>query len=194
MWQACAFTSKTDLLRSKREIRTAGSHTIETLAVRRNRACLTAVGISLAIALFFIAYPNYVIRPFRQQGSQELLAALFVLRYQRLSELLCAAVALGALGILLRSESRRGARIGAIIAAAVTLLCAGLSRINIYEIMFHPAGAPSFQSISEARLDAKEMLLAVNLNNDSRAYPVRAIAYHHIVNDVAGGIPLVATY
>ena len=164
------------------------------MSTRRTRFCLAVIGVALAGALFFIAYPNYVIRPFRHQGSQELQTALFVLRYQHFFELLCTAVALGALGILLHSESRRRVRIGAIIAASVTLLCAGLSRINVYEIMFHPAGAPSFQSISEARLDAKEMLLAVNLNSDSRAYPVRAVAYHHIVNDVAGGIPLVATY
>ena len=164
------------------------------MAIRRNRVCLIALIISLAVALFLIAYPNYVIRPQRHQASQELQAALLVLRYQRLAELLCAAIALGALGILLRSAPGRRARISAIVAAVVTVLCAGLSRFNVYEIMFHPAGAPSFQSISETRLDAKEMVLAVSLNNDSRAYPVRTIAYHHIVNDVAGGIPLVATY
>jgi hypothetical protein len=66
--------------------------------------------------------------------------------------------------------------------------------VNIYEIMFHPVGAPSFQSIGETKLDGKEMVVAVRVNDESRAYPVRVIAYHHIVNDVASGVPIVATY
>jgi hypothetical protein len=34
----------------------------------------------------------------------------------------------------------------------------------------------------------------VKLGGESRAYPVRMMAYHHIVNDVVGGVPIVATY
>jgi hypothetical protein len=36
----------------------------------------------LAVSLFCVAYPIYVIRPFRAQGTRELLAALSVLRYR----------------------------------------------------------------------------------------------------------------
>lgn len=200
MSPACASISKTDSRRSNEPIewRRLGClrirHRIGNLSSRRHHVFLALVGISLAVALFFLAYPNYVIRPQRHQGAQELQAALWVLRYQHVAELLCAAVALGALAVLIRSAAGSRLRAGAIIGAGVAILCAGLSRFNIYEIMFHPAGAPSFQSGREATLDAKEMVLAVNLNNDNRAYPVRTIAYHHIVNDVAGGVPLVATY
>lgn len=149
---------------------------------------------ALTIALFFLLYPDYVIRPQRGQGARELQAALLVLRYQTVVEWLCAAVALGAMVLALRSASSRRPRAGAIAAAALTLICAGLSRLNIYEIMFHPAGAPVFQAAAETKLDGTEKVLAVSLKTDARAYPVRAIAYHHIVNDVAGGVPIVATY
>jgi hypothetical protein len=29
---------------------------------------------------------------------------------------------------------------------------------------------------------------------EARAYPVRALAYHHVVNDIVAGEPIVATY
>jgi hypothetical protein len=38
------------------------------------------------------------------------------------------------------------------------------------------------------------MVLALIFNDDARAYPVREMAYHHIVNDVVGGVPVAVTY
>jgi hypothetical protein len=32
------------------------------------------------------------------------------------------------------------------------------------------------------------------MKNEARAYPVRSLSYHHIVNDVIGGVPIAATY
>ncbi len=29
---------------------------------------------------------------------------------------------------------------------------------------------------------------------DSRAYPIRELAYHHVVNDTVGGVPIAVTY
>jgi hypothetical protein len=161
---------------------------------RRGFAWLAALMASLAVALFFLGYPNYVIRPQRHQGARELQAALTVLRFQHVAELLCAAVALVALLMYLRSAPRRASLIGPIAAAITVLAIAALSRVNIYEVMFHPAGAPAFASVRESKLDGSERVLAVSAGSDARGYPIRAIAYHHIVNDVAGGLPIVVTY
>ncbi len=38
------------------------------------------------------------------------------------------------------------------------------------------------------------MVMAVHLGGEARAYPIRIVSYHHIVNDVVGGLPIVATY
>jgi hypothetical protein len=156
------------------------------------RALRYPVIASLAIAVCFLVYPNFVIRPDRPQGARELQAALLLLRYQHLAELLCAAVALAALGFYLRAKPA-SSRKGMIACAALVLLCAGLSRVNIYEFLFHPAGAPSFQAARDAQLAGAEHLLTVNINA-ARAYPVRTLAYHHIVNDVLGGVPIAVTY
>ena len=144
--------------------------------------------LSLITAIFFLGYPLYVIRPFRHQGPQELQAALFVLRWQHLAEIICAAIALIALVLLLRSTRR--SRAGAITATAVVLASASLSFINIFEVMFHPAGAPAFQSARDSKLDRDEKVLAVN----AHAYPIRIISYHHIVNDTEDGVPIAVTY
>jgi hypothetical protein len=164
------------------------------MKTRRGFAWLAALMASLAGALFFLGYPDYVIRPQRHQGVRELQAALTVLRFQHVAELLCAAIALVALVMYLRSAPRRAFLIGAIAAAVMVLASAAVSRVNIYEVMFHPAGAPSFVSVQESKLDGAERVLAVAAKNDARGYPIRALAYHHLVNDVAGGVPIVVTY
>ncbi len=156
------------------------------MTLRRSAfACLAACA---AIALFSLVYPLYVIRPFRHQGAQELQAALFVLHWQHIVELVCAAAALVALAML-------RLRIRTITVTALVLICAGLSFVNIFEVMFHPAGAPAFQSVRDTKLDGDEKVLAVN----ARAYPIRSISYHHIVNDTVvsqtgDGVPIAVTY
>jgi hypothetical protein len=39
-----------------------------------------------------------------------------------------------------------------------------------------------------------DMVLGMEANAESAAYPVRQMAYHHLVNDTVGGVPVVATY
>jgi hypothetical protein len=60
--------------------------------------------------------------------------------------------------------------------------------------MFHPVDRAQFEPESSSKLDAKEMILAVRYSSDARAYPIREMAYHHILNDVVGGVPIAVTY
>ena len=60
--------------------------------------------------------------------------------------------------------------------------------------MFHPVDQLVFVAQDKAKLDAAEMVIAVNLNGTARAYPIRSMSYHHIVNDVVAGRPITATY
>lgn len=69
-----------------------------------------------------------------------------------------------------------------------------MSRLNYLEWMFHPVSNAQFEAESASRLDAKEMILAVRYGDDARAYPIRQMAYHHILNDVVGGVPIAVTY
>jgi hypothetical protein len=60
--------------------------------------------------------------------------------------------------------------------------------------MFHPAERPSFSTADQAKFDGDEKVIAVNIGGAARAYPIRIISYHHIINDVLDGVPIVATY
>jgi len=45
-----------------------------------------------------------------------------------------------------------------------------------------------------ARLDEKEPVIALSVGSDARAYPLRVLIWHEIVNDVVGGTPVAVTY
>ena len=159
-----------------------------------SRPYLVLVLACLAVALFCLAYPIYVIRPFRPQGPRELAVALLVLQYRLFVIGVTVICALIAAARYWRLQSRRWPRAGAVTAAVAVCVVAILSRINIYEQMFFPMGAPSYISAADVNLDKDEKVLAIQVSGIARAYPIRSIAYHHIANDVVGGVPIAATY
>ena len=69
-----------------------------------------------------------------------------------------------------------------------------MSRLNYFEWMFHPIAGAQFLGQSASKLDSKEMIMAVRLGGDARAYPISQMAYHHVLNDVVGGVPIAVTY
>ena len=148
---------------------------------------------AVAIALFFAIYPLYVIRPFRHQGPRELGLALVIARWAPWATLLCAAAAVFHLSRLWRQSSRLP-RTGLLAATALAILSALVARVNIYERMFHPNLSPHFVAGAQAGIDDADMVMSVRINGEARAYPIREMGYHHIVNDIAGGTPIVATY
>jgi hypothetical protein len=150
--------------------------------------------VSLALAFLFLAYPLYVIRPFRPQGAGELAVALTMLQIRPIATTLITLATLLFFMLYCRAERRFPRRAAAAIAVLAVCGCTALARINIYEKMFHPMGSPSFEPVQATRLDGKEMVIAVNVGGAARAYPVRIISYHHIANDTVGGVPIVATY
>lgn len=47
---------------------------------------------------------------------------------------------------------------------------------------------------ADAEMTSEEMVVAVTIGRDSRAYPIRTLAAHQIVNDTVGGRPVVVTW
>ena len=82
----------------------------------------------------------------------------------------------------------------AISGAALTFLFAALTYVNIFERMFHRVESPETVSAKDAAIDNDDMVIAIRVAGDARAYPIRMMAYHHIVNDWAGEVPVVGTY
>jgi hypothetical protein len=150
--------------------------------------------IAVAVAWALVIYPIYVIWPFRPQGARELLIALAVLRFRWIGMVLAVGGVLAAAVWYWRIERRKLRRFFSALCVATVAVAAALSRVNIYEMMFHPAGTPTVSAASESKLDGREMVIAVKVDGSARAYPIRSMSYHHIYNDVVGGEPIAATY
>jgi hypothetical protein len=148
----------------------------------------------LAVSLVCVGYPIYVIRPFRPQGARELAIALVISRFRPLVTLMSAILALAAAVAYWTVEASKWRRALAVAGAGVVCILAFLARVNVYELMFHPVDHPAFAAASEAKLDKDDKLIVVKVGGSARAYPIRTMGYHHIVNDVVGGTALVATY
>ena len=146
------------------------------------------------LSFLFLAYPLFVIRPFRHQGPAELAVALTVLRIRPFCQIALALLAAWFGVRVWRKDAGLLQRIISLFLALITIGCAVLSRINVYEIMFHPLARPVFVAGAASKLDRNEQVIAVSVNQHARAYPIRVISYHHIVNDTLGGVPIVATY
>jgi Protein of unknown function (DUF3179) len=148
----------------------------------------------LLVSLGLLVYPIYVIRPFRAQGPRELMLALGVMRYRPAALGVCVGLVFAAMASYWRKERRWPRRAAS--AAGLLAVCAAalLSRVNIYELMFHPIERPAFLAAGASKLDGGEKVIAVRLGGQARAYPVRGMSYHHVVNDQVGGVAIAATY
>jgi hypothetical protein len=164
------------------------------MRLKPGRAFLICFLLCFLIAVAALVYPLYVIRPFRHQGPRELMVALAVWRYRPVVMILCALASFAAVARYWGREQRWLRRIGSAVCLAAISAVAVLSRVNVYEIMFHPAERPSFSTADQAKFDGDEKVIAVNIGGAARAYPIRIISYHHIINDVLDGVPIVATY
>jgi Protein of unknown function (DUF3179) len=53
---------------------------------------------------------------------------------------------------------------------------------------------PEFVPVAEAALPENEPVIGLVVGEDARAYPLRILIWHEIVNDVVGGVPVAVTY
>jgi hypothetical protein len=146
---------------------------------------------ALSLSLFLI--PAFVIRPFRHQSESALAMAIAVKRIAPALSL-AALVGMVALGWRLWRSSSKLLRSGFVVALMLSAASAVMVRQNYFEWMFHPITAAGFVSAGDAHLDGKEMVMAVRIGPEARAYPIVQMAYHHILNDTVAGVPIVVTY
>jgi hypothetical protein len=166
----------------------------EASSVKVGTGRYLAVAVVCAMASFAcVAIPMYVIRPFRPQGAMEMPIALGVRHAGPWIAGLCAVIVV-LLAIRFWKMARVGGRI--VLAGSILVAAAGaiLTHVNIFEKMFHPYDSQSFSGASEAAVDPDDKVLAVKIGEEARAYPIRTMGYHHIVNDTVSGVPIAVTY
>ena len=152
---------------------------------------LLAVSALVAIALFFI--PAYVIQPFKHQTASAL-ALSMALRQRAPWGTLIAALFSLAFAFSLWRTSNLWRKIVLSVVMVLVAFSAVMARLNYFEWMFHPIESQQFESPSASKLAASEMILTIRFGSDARAYPIREMAYHHVLNDVVAGVPIAVTY
>jgi len=145
--------------------------------------------------LAVVLIPVWIIRPFEPQSRQGLELSFILRSWSQTVTLITSAVAL-ALAIWLWPYAHRWWRKSFLVAILVIgLLSTWFARQNHFEWMFNPLTNAAYAQVSDASFAAgTDMVLAVENNGEAVAYPVRLLAYHHVVQDIVGGVPIVATY
>ncbi len=58
----------------------------------------------------------------------------------------------------------------------------------------NPIYEPRFLSAEDAGLDPGELVIGVELNGESKAYPIGPLVRREMVNDTVGGVPILVTW
>jgi hypothetical protein len=152
-----------------------------------------AFSLCALVAFGFFFVPVFIIRPFRYQAPRALWWAM-ALRQRAPVVTLIFGIACFAFAYWLWRTAGRWRRSIIVFVLFIVSVSAVMARLNHFEWMFHPVKSPEFIAQADSKLDEKEMILAVRVGAEDRAYPISQMAYHHIVNDEVGGVPIVATY
>ncbi len=148
-----------------------------------------------ATAFAAVLVPALLIQPFKLQTAERLNISYSLRHWSPTITIVALSVAL-LIVISLWKQTHRWWRKGLLLSFFIPLLLATwFARQNHFEWMFKPLPNALFASVNDAGFVSDgEMVLAVELNGDAAAYPVRQIAYHHVVQDTIGGIPVLVTY
>lgn len=155
-------------------------------------------GALLSIVLIMLAWvfiPVWLIQPFKEQTAGGLELSYTLRRWSSVVTVIGLLSALALVVWLWRGAGRWWQKAALGVALVPVVAAAWLARQNHFEWMFAPLPQAAYASAPEVDFVAdEEMVLAVEVNGEAAAYPIRQMAYHHVVQDTVGGVPVVATY
>lgn len=158
------------------------------------KAAWLALLVITVIAVAIVAAPVWIIQPFQPQTARGVALSYTLRRWSPLITVLSLACAVFLMAQLWPG-SRWRKKAFLVIVFMPLLASTWFARQNHFEWMFHPLANATYAKTSEAGFVADtDIVMAVESNGEAAAYPVRQMAYHHLVQDVVGGTPLVATY
>ena len=147
------------------------------------------------LALAVVMVPVMLIQPFAPQSPFSIELAYTLRRWSPWLTVVASLAAVGFGVRLWRETPRLMPRIAAALLGLVAVATTWMSRQNHFEWMFAPLPDARFvRAVDASAVAPEDRVLAVMTGGDAVAYPVRQIAYHHLVEDSVGGVPIVATY
>ena len=159
------------------------------------RAAWTLLLVLTLAALAIVFIPAFLIQPFRPQTERGLEISYALKSWSPVGTIMLAAAVVMLTLWLWRGARRWWLRGAMLLLLGLTCAATWFARQNHFEWMFNPLANSAYVKAGEASfVNDNDMVLAVEIKNEAVAYPVRLMAYHHIVQDTVGGVPIVATY
>jgi hypothetical protein len=146
------------------------------------------------VALAIVVAPVWIIQPFKAQSAREVEVSYAVKRWSPWVTIIALAIGLF-LVVKLWRGSRWWKRAFLVLVFVPLLAASWFARQNHFEWMFNPLAHAAYAKTTDAGfVTDSDIVMAVETNGEAAAYPIRLMAYHHLVQDTVGGTPLVATY
>jgi phosphoglycerol transferase MdoB-like AlkP superfamily enzyme len=147
------------------------------------------------VAFAMVALPVWMIQPFRPQSQRGLEISYALRRWSPMLTIISLALVIMLLLWLWR-VSRGWWRKALLVVIVIPLLAATwFARQNHFEWMFNPLANASYAKATTPKFVSDgDIVMTVEKNGEAAAYPIRLMAYHHLVQDTVGGTPIVATY
>jgi hypothetical protein len=160
----------------------------------RRKLVWLVVFVLVIATVAIVLTPVLKIMPFKAQTPRVMEVSYLMRRWSPLLTIVGSLIIL-TLSIALWLRGRWWSRIVLLLLLAPTLGATWLARQNHFEWMFNPLPNPAYAKSAEASfVSYTDRVMAVTVGNESVAYPIGIMAYHHVVGDNVGGTPIVATY
>lgn len=159
------------------------------------RAAWLGLLIIILASVALVLGPVWIIQPFKAQTQRGMAVSYAMRAWSPILTIAALIISFILIGWLWRGSRRWFAKAVLVIMLLPLLAATWFARQNHFEWMFNPLAHSAYAKAADASfLGDSDMVLAVDNNGESVAYPVRQMAYHHLVQDVVGGTPIVATY
>ena len=160
---------------------------------RRKRVWLLLFVLIIATVVIVLT-PVFLIMPFKAQTPRVLEISYVMRRWSPLLTVL-ATVFILTLTTGLWITGRWYSRALLVLLLVPVFAVTWLARQNHFEWMFNPLPNPAYAKPADVDfISDDDRVLAVRIGEESVAYPIRLMGYHHVVMDTVGGVPIVATY
>ncbi|MDQ1592929.1 MAG: hypothetical protein QOG71_3556 [Pyrinomonadaceae bacterium] len=160
---------------------------------KRHLLWLALVAIVVA-AFAWVFVPVWTIQPFKAQTPGGVSLSYTLRSWSTLVTPVALALA-ALLVVVLWRGTRWWMKVALVLLLVPAVAATWFAQQNHFEWMFKPLAQSAYVAADKVDfVGDDEMVLAVEVNGDAVAYPVRQLAYHHVVEDTVGGLPVVSTY
>ena len=148
-----------------------------------------------AAGLTMVAAPMWLIQPFRGQTPRAMRIGYALRHWSPLVTLIVSVLAAAIVVSLWSGTTRLWRKTALVLVLLLTVASAWLARQNHFEWMFRPLSNAEYVRPGDTDfVPDEDKVIAIEINGEAAAYPVRQMAYHHVVQDEVGGVPVAATY